>query len=102
MKSILIILSSLLTACAGTNGNPGIPGNDGTTVKMMQFCPQYTGSYTKTMFPEYGLIVGNIIYAVYWDDKNSWLAEVYPGKYISTSTSAPCTFTVNSNGTITN
>lgn len=45
-------------------------------------------------FPEYGICIDSILYAVYWDGKSAWLAEIVPGYYASTSTSAPCNFTV--------
>lgn len=85
----------------GVQGIPGVPGSigpkgaDGTIVTTINFCPGYTGSYG--VFPEYGICLNGVIYAVYWDGTNSWLAAIYPGSYKSTSTSAPCNFTVLAN-----
>jgi len=81
------------TGPVGPQGVPGVPGTVTTTV---QFCPNASGAYPSS-FPEYGLCINNSLYAVYWDGKNAWLAEVYPGYYASTSTSAPCDFTVLTN-----
>lgn len=77
----------------GPQGPQGNQGQPGTTVK---FCPSKVVSYP-TSFPEFGICVDNVIYAVYWDGHNSWLTEVPQGAYISTSTSAPCNFTVLAN-----
>jgi hypothetical protein len=125
----LLILTFVLTACgpigpAGQNGTNGssctvtsitspqagslITCTDGTSslvlngtvVTPVQFCSGYTTIYPSS-FPEFGFLINGSIYAVYWDGKNAWLAQVVPGYYASTSTSAPCNFTVNSNGTIT-
>lgn len=75
--------------------------NTSNPVTMVQFCPGYTTTYPST-FPEFGICISGNIYAVYWDSSNSWLSEVVPGQYLSTSTSAPCTFTVLSNCQIQN
>lgn len=83
------------------NGTTGEQGNPGTEVTTEQFCSQYTGSYPGT-FPEYGLLINGALYAVYWDGINSWLSKIYPGTYRSTSTTAPCNFTVNDDGSISN
>ena len=74
----------------------GVNGQDAIQPTMIKFCSNYESSYPTT-FPEYGICIDNILYAVYWDNKNSWLTEVTPGYYSSTSTSAPCNFTVKDN-----
>jgi len=81
--------------CNGTNGTNGKPGAN-ASLTMVQFCPSYTTTYPSD-FPEFGICVNNALYAVYWDGRNSWLSELVPGVYASTSTSAPCTFSVNAN-----
>lgn len=68
-----------------------IPNNN---VTMVQFCSNYSGTTYPTSFPEFGLCLNNLLYGVYWDGHNSWLAEIVPGYYLSTSTSAPCNFHV--------
>lgn len=91
-------LSTTNKVCNGTTGPQGQQGPAGTdiaSVSVVQFCTGYTTSYPGT-FPEYGICIANKIYGVYWDHTNSWLAEVVPGAYNSTSTTAPCSFTVAS------
>jgi hypothetical protein len=77
----------------GLNGPQGIPGLNAAPTTAVQFCPGYTPTYPTT-FPESGLCVGGNIYAVYWDGTNAWLSLIPPGHYASTSTTAPCNFTV--------
>ena len=79
----------------GMPGHDGRPGQDGTSVELIQLCPQFTGSYGS--FPEYAICVENRLFAVYWDGHNSWLAEIYPGSYSSTSSTNACSFTVEEN-----
>lgn len=87
------------TGPIGLTGATGAAGQAGTQVISEQFCSGYTLSYPST-FPEFGLLINGQLFAVYWDGHNSWLAEIPPGYYASTSTSAPCDFTVNADGTI--
>lgn len=82
----------------GTNGTNGKDGKDGTTVSVVQFCPGQHGTGT---YPEIGICIGGKIYANFWDGRNSWLAEVVPGAYMSTSTTAPCNFKVAANCVVT-
>jgi len=100
--------SSTSVVCNGATGPQGETGPQGlqgiqglSGVSAVQFCPNYAASYPN-VFPEFGLCVNNAIYAVYWDNKNAWLAEVVPGYYSSTSTSAPCNFTVTLGCNISN
>jgi hypothetical protein len=81
------------TGAQGPAGPQGIPGLNAAPTTTVQFCPGYTPTYPTT-FPESGLCVGGNIYAVYWDGTNAWLALIPPGHYASTSTTAPCDFTV--------
>jgi hypothetical protein len=112
---VIFLLLALVVACgragpAGPIGPKGAPGQTiqgpvgpsgapGTGVSTIQFCPGYTTTYPTT-FPEYGICIGNNLYAVYYDGKNTWLAEIVPGYYASTSTSAPCDFTVGADCTV--
>lgn len=84
----------------GPQGPQGVAGAPGTVVTQVQFCPGYVTIYPST-FPEFGLCISSHLYAVYWDKKNAWLAEVVPGYYASTSTSAPCNFHVASSCEVT-
>lgn len=113
--SILVTFLGLILggACRGPQGDPGVTGSQGSSgtngsdgsqgpqgvpgapakATAVQFCPRYAVVYPST-FPEFGLCIDDTLYAVYWDGKNSWLAEIPPGYYSSTSTTAPCNFTV--------
>jgi len=86
-----------ITGAAGINGTNGV---DASGVTMVQFCPGYTTTYP-SVFPEFATCVSGSLYAVYWDGKNAWQAEVVPGLYESTSTSAPCNFKVGFNCSVT-
>lgn len=77
----------------GPAGPQGIPGISGTITKVVQFCSTQIPQYP-TSFPEIGLCIDGILYADYWDGKNSWLTQVTPGLYMSTSTGLQCNFTV--------
>lgn len=81
------------TGAIGITGSEGVTGNSGANISYIKFCNNYIGSYPGS-FPEYGICIDNNLFAVYWDGRNSWLAMVYPGYYKSTSTTAPCNFTV--------
>lgn len=89
------------TGDAGPQGNAGLPGVDATPTIAVQFCPNYTTTYPVT-FPEYGFIISSKLYATYFDGVNAWTAQIPPGVYRSTSTSAPCDFRVNEDGSISN
>lgn len=94
--------SAIQDGLAGSIGPQGIVGPAGqpaSQVTVVQFCPGYTTSYP-SVFPEFGFLINGKIYATYWDGKNAWTAQVVPGYYQSTSTTAPCNFTVNSDGSI--
>lgn len=91
------------TGATGAQGIPGVNGQDGapgTITEAVQFCKGYTPNYPIT-FPEYGFCINRSLYAVYWDGHNAWWTKVVPGKYDSTSTSAPCDFTVGENCRVT-
>ena len=81
----------------GPAGPTGASGSPGTQVIMVQFCSNAGPTAYPSTFPEYAECINGNLYAVYWDGRNAWLAEVVPGYYASTSTSAPCNFTVYAN-----
>jgi hypothetical protein len=83
----------------GPQGNPGQQGSSGTIIGTVQFCPGQ-GNTTYGHFPEYGLAINGSLYGVFSDNKNAWLGKIISGTYISTSTGLSCTFTVNSDLTI--
>jgi hypothetical protein len=85
----------------GTDGTDGTNGTDATPVTMVQFCKGYQTTYPST-FAEVGICVNGQITAVYWDGHNAWLSSIPTGYYSSTSTSAPCNFTVLPNCQIKN
>lgn len=107
MKRLLLIFVFINSACGQgdlvTTSNypiPGPQGPPGTQVTMVQFCTNYNTNYPST-FPEYGFCVNGNLYATYWDGTDAWTSEVVPGNYESTSTSAPCNFSVSQNCAIT-
>jgi hypothetical protein len=78
----------------GPQGEQGPAGADGTIIKAVQFCPQYTVSYPST-FPEYGLCIEGILFAEYYAPPSSGLVPLPDGLYKTTMTGAECTFTVS-------
>lgn len=85
----------------GLTGPIGPKGEAGTSVTVSQFCPNYTASYPST-FPEYGLCIGDNLYAVYASaTQGTFLAFLPPGAYTSTSNSAMCSFSVGANCAVT-
>ncbi len=77
----------------GATGSTGAAGTDGTSVTTVQLCPGYTTTYP-SVFAETAMCITGNLFAVYWDGHNAWLTEIPPGSYSSTSSSAPCSFTV--------
>lgn len=63
----------------------------GYTVTAVKFCEGYTTVYP-TSFPEYGFCINGKLYATFSENGAAWTTEVAVGAYISTSTSAPCSF----------
>ncbi len=87
--------------CNGAQGLQGDPGQPGTIITEEQFCPGYTSSYPST-FPEVGLLIDGKLFGVYSTNGQAALTEIPAGTYSSTSPSAPCTFMVNADGSISN
>lgn len=79
----------------GLTGATGAAGTNGTTITAIQFCPDSVATYPST-FPEYGLCIGNVLYAVY-SIPNAFLTEIVPGNYSSTAIGSSCSFTVKAN-----
>lgn len=79
----------------GTTGNPGL---DATSPKSVKLC-NYPAVYPSS-FPEYGLCIDNKLFAVYYNGTYAFLAEIVPGRYISTSPQS-CTFVVTENCEVT-
>lgn len=84
----------------GAKGDKGDKGQDGASPEMIKFCPQYVTTYPST-FPEYGICLSNKLFAVYYDGNHAFLAEIVPGRYVSTSPNT-CSFTVKANCVIEN
>lgn len=80
----------------GQTGPQGNSGIDATPVLAVRFCPSQ-GATTTSHFPEYGFCLGNVLYGVFEDGFHSWMGQVIPGTYTSTSTGLQCTFTVLAN-----
>jgi hypothetical protein len=85
----------------GSNTEFVANGTNATSITIVQFCPNFQTTYPST-FAEVGICVGGQILAVYWDKTNAWLSSIPQGYYSSTSTSAPCNFTVLPNCQIQN
>lgn len=101
-------ISLITNGIAGATGQTGAPGQTGATgpqglpgtvIAPIQFCPSQ-GPTTYGHFPEYGLNIDGMIYAVYWSNTDAFLAQIVPGAYVSTSTGLACSFTINADGTI--
>lgn len=87
--------------CNGTNGLAGIDGENGTDgaagtlVLPVKFCTSDNSNY-----PEYGLLIGSDLYAVYWGSTPSsssaqaFLTKLTPGNYQSTGGNN-CQFTIH-------
>lgn len=83
----------------GPAGPQGFPGVAGSHVTPIVFCPRFATSYPTT-FAEVGFCVDDQLYGVFWDSHNAWWTLIPPGYYASTSTSAPCSFTVSAHCTV--
>jgi len=84
----------------GLQGPPGASGTSGSSVTPVKLC-----SDDNTRFPEYGLKVGEDIFAVWWghapytNSNTAFLAKIVPGSYRSTGGNG-CNFTLAANGNI--
>lgn len=74
----------------GVQGQAGQNGADGTVIYSVQFCP----GYLATQYPEIGLCISGKLYAEFYNPPSSGLVYLPDGAYISTETTAPCTFNV--------
>lgn len=99
---------SVTAVCNGTQGLQGlqgIAGQDGapgSQVTPVKFCAS-----DNSTFPEYGLRIGDDLFAVYWysaqnpHDSTSFLAKLVPGSYKSTGGNG-CYFILNSDLSVGN
>lgn len=104
MKTLLlVVLSVIISSCAGSDGLQGLsgpagpigtPGTDLTPITIVNFCPGTT-TYPST-FIELGFCINNKVYAVY-SANNGLLVEVVPGNYNSNSIGSSCNFAVLDN-----
>jgi hypothetical protein len=81
---------------AGANGQNGQNGAPGTIVTPVKFCAN-----DNSTFPEYGLMIGNDLFAVYWGTTpasptkpQAFLTKLVPGNYRSTGGNN-CLFSIN-------
>ena len=79
----------------GLAGSNGANGSDGTVVTPVKFCER-----DNSTFPEYGLIIGDELFAVYWGSTpaspktpQAFLTKLVAGDYMSTGGNN-CLFTV--------
>lgn len=85
----------------GPQGQPGVQGIAGTNgsggLTPIKLCAN-----DNSAFPEYGFVVDNSLYAVYYGvingTLNAFMARLNPGNYMSTN-STNCTFTYANDGT---
>lgn len=75
-----------MTGATGATGAAGSNGADGTKVTPVKFCKT-----DNSKFPEYGLIIGDELFAVYWGTTpaspnvpQSFLTKLVAGNYMST------------------
>ena len=76
-------------------------GQDATPVQMIQLCPNLQGSYPNN-FPEFAFLIQGKYYATMNINNKSFIAQLYPGTYATTTNSANCAFTVTADGHIIN
>lgn len=79
----------------GPQGEPGIQGMPGTGgITAVQLCASDDANYK-----EYGFVVNNQIYAVYYGKVNNvlsaFLARLSAGNYVTTNDGTPCAFTIS-------
>lgn len=89
----------------GTNGTNGSAGQNGTNgvngstagMSAVKLCAADNATH-----PEYGFVVGDSIYAVYYGVVNgtlsAFLAKLNAGSYVTTNDNTPCAFTVSYSG----
>jgi hypothetical protein len=77
---------SPVEVCHGVNGLNGLNGANGTIVQPVKFC-----STDNSAFPEYGVMIGDELFAVYWgttpgspSTSQAFLTKLVAGNYRST------------------
>src|ERR1017187_1114637 len=84
---------------SGPQGIPGSNGTNGTQITMVQLCNGFIPTYP-SVFPEYIEQIGTKDYGVYSANGGFW-SYLPPGYYSSNGINASCSFTINSDGSIT-
>lgn len=77
----------------GLTGAVGMPGNSGSIITSVQFCPNPT--VYPTTFSEVALCIDDNLYAVY-SQNSGFLVYLPPGAYTSNGINSSCNFTVAS------
>lgn len=82
----------------GPSGPAGSPGANGTvtvggSIAAVQLCP---GDSNK--FKEYGFIIGDSLYAVYYMGSNAFMAKLNAGESYETTNEVPCRFEYANDG----
>lgn len=84
------------TLCNGIDGANGSVGANGTSIIPVKFCQN-----DNSLFAEYGLMIGDELFAVYWgvtpgspSVPQASLVKLIPGNYMSTG-GDNCLFTIN-------
>lgn len=73
----------------GPMGPQGPAGVNGASVIPVKFC-----SASTAQFPEYGLKIGNDVFAVFWNNQ-AFLTKLPVGTYRTTTGNQDCNFTIN-------
>lgn len=82
------------------NGTNGAQGQQGIVpFTPIEFCPGTIAVYP-SVFPEYGFLINGSVYGVY-STNGGFLTVLPPGVYNSNAVGSACTFTINSDGTVT-
>lgn len=77
-----------LPGIQGPMGPQGAPGLNGSTVVPVKFCSSSTAA-----FPEYGLKIGNDVFAVYWNGQ-AFMTKLLSGNYNTTTGNQDCNFSI--------
>ena len=77
-----------LPGIQGPVGPQGPAGVNGTTVVPVKLCSSSTATY-----PEYGLKIGNDLFAVFWNGQ-AFMTKLVTGNYTTTTGSQDCNFSI--------
>lgn len=113
-KTVLILMLSLLAACAPQKGDTGRSGSQGDSIvgpvgptgprgadgQPAQVVPLCPGVSSYGTFVEVGLCINNQLYGVY-SANGGFLTYLAPGSYSSNAIGSACSLTVQANCVVT-